>query len=57
MDIVDNPFETGSEFGAVKDRKHQDKKKKRKKKDDKVDKEMTAESGEVNVLYDSSGNY
>ena len=56
MEIIDSPFESGSEFaGTNTDNKH--KKRRRNTKPPEVDKEIASESGEVNVLYDSTGNY
>jgi hypothetical protein len=49
VDIIENPFDSGTEILAV-DKKR--KAHKRKKKDTEID-----EQGTVNVLYDSSGRY
>jgi len=53
VDIINNPFDSGTDIKAVEKRTG----KKRKKKKDGVDPELAGERGEVNVLYDSSGNY
>ena len=52
VDVIDSPFDSGTDIRSVDKRT----KKKRKKKDD-IDPDMAGERGEVNVLYDSSSNY
>ena len=53
--LVQSVYESGSEFKSVEHRK----KKKRTPRNQKheVDKDMAAEHGTVNILYDSQGNY
>jgi len=54
VDVISNPFDSGTDIKAVEKRTG---KKRKKKKDEGVDPELAGERGEVNVLYDSSGNY
>ena len=52
VDIIENPFDSGTDIKAVDKRT----KKKKKKKDD-IDPDMAGEHGKVNILYDSTGSY
>ena len=52
VDVINNPFDSGTDIKAVDKRT-----KKRKKKKDDIDQELAGERGEVNILFDSSGNY
>ena len=57
VEIIESPFESGSEFAGTNDKENKHKKRRRNTKPPEVDKEIAAESGDVNVLYDSTDNY
>ena len=58
FDLVETPFDSGSQFAGVHNRSGKKKKKRRANKLDKEeDLDIAVEQGTVNIVYDSGGNY
>ena len=55
VDMVESKFESGSQFASTTPRKKKKRVPRSYKHD--VDPDMAGETGEINILYDSSGNY
>jgi len=55
VDIIESPFDSGTEILAVDKRTKKGKRKK--KPNDDEDSDIQSEHGQVNILYDSSGQY